>query len=144
MPISNLQAHEQLANPHAQYMMNNILQAVGDLLTVDVAGNLAPITVFPRHGFVLAVSRNTPYRPVWAYIGELAVPLDAFVNKGDMVVGTGDHTYEVLPAPAVANMVLITDPGASCGVRWVTVDAVLCYGGLDFTEACDSGYLAML
>lgn len=142
MPTRELEAHELSMDPHTGYMLESVLKELGDLVVAAGPSNPDVLPV-STPGYILMVSFDTPTRPIWKPVGLIAIPNTAFINKGDLLVGTGSGTFAVLSV-GPDGWVLVPDSTSESGLSWVDPDVLLCYFGLDFSLSCDSGYVGLL
>lgn len=102
---------------------------IGGPITVSGTIALAPISSAPQGAYIYPTALDVDqYGRVTSVIsGGIPVLSSAFAAKGDILAGTGfPGSYSALP-PGDANQVLVADPAAPLGIKWLTAspDGVL-------------------
>jgi hypothetical protein len=144
MVSSNLQQHMADEDAHVQYVRKDTYEVSGDMIYEGETLQPTRIPLEKQGGFVLMVSFDTPYRPEWQHIRNVAIPKNALTNKGDLLVGIGLGLYATLPV-GTTGQVLTVDSSTLTGLKWADPAVVVtCPYSLDFSYECDSGYIALL
>jgi hypothetical protein len=117
MSTNELQQHVENVDPHSQYMLESVVEALGDLVIGDAPASIKRLGI-GNSADVLIVSIDTPQQPQWVNINIVAIPRRAMANKGDILVGTGNGNY-IAVGVGSAGQVLMPDGDVPGGVSWV-------------------------
>jgi hypothetical protein len=145
MASSNLQEHLADIDAHVQYVRQDVMAQVGDIIYQGVDGEPARLAIgFPL--WVLTVDPNSPLKPTWLPPNTLGlVPISIFQHKGDILTCDGAGHLVIVPVGSPGQY-LTPDPTHLGGLKWAALPVVVgtCSYSLRFNEVCNSGYVGLL
>lgn len=145
----NLTEHIDDSEAHEQYVRKDLLTKRGSIYVALGNGEIAELQLPSISGYILANINDGVGGLRWVPINVVGGISDcSFTDKGDLLVGLGPCSFQVLPVVNIEGYVLTSDPAEAVGMKWAPASdptGGLCavYGPY-FQYPCASDYMNLV